>query len=58
MIEVFLRLGVRVGVFRFVFFLDELVRVGFERERIYVVERMIFNVYYYIRENLDLEDRV
>lgn len=58
MIEVSPRLGVRVGVFRFVPSPDELARAGPERERIHAVERMIFNVYHYIRENLDPEDRV
>lgn len=48
----------RVGVFRFVPSPDELARAGPERERIHAVERMIFNVYHYIRENLDAEDRV
>ena len=48
----------RVGVFRFVRSPDELARAGLEREHIHAIERMIFNVYCYIREKFYPEDRI
>lgn len=58
MVEVFSRLGVRVGVFRFVFIAVERRRLVGEDERIYGIERMIFNVYRYIYVNFVVDDRV
>jgi len=58
MVEVSPRLGVRVGVFRFVPAPNEVTRASDETQRMHAIERTIFNVYRYIRENFDAEDRV
>lgn len=58
MVEVSPRLGIRVGVFRFVPSPDEARRSQSERERMHSIERMMRNVYQYIWDNFDGEDRV
>lgn len=58
MVEVSPRLGVRVGVFRFAPSPQEIERSSEERARIHGIERMVMNVYNYIRIHFDPEDRV
>ena len=57
-VEVSPRLGVRVGVFRFAPTEDEIRRSAGEASRIHGIERMILNVYSYIRDNFAADDRV
>ena len=45
-------------VFRFAPSADELTRAESERERMHGIERMVLNIYRYIRDNFDGEDRV
>ena len=58
MVEVSPHLGVRVGVFRFAPSSDESTRATSERNRVHGIERMVINVYRYIRDHFDPEDRV
>ena len=58
MVEVSPHLGVRVGVFRFAPSPDESTRATSERNRVHGIEGMVINVYRYIRDHFDPEDRV